>query len=195
MRCLPLVILLFAGCISTTTNDVRTGLFADDPKALLAAFKKVKNNETTYSQLGEMGFKILDVQNIETFVGVPAFQEIYGKEAFRNVDATKLANKDFLNELNNYTLIKIPYFYTIKEEDRFYFTTQEEITTGDDISLSIVLLNDLVIYHAPRHVKINRKKSVSAFAQGFLDIFEKFAGISGNLKDLAEKIRDLKSKD
>lgn len=197
MRAGPLILALFLlmGCVLTTIKDERTGLFGDDPKVLLMTFKTIKNNETTTSKLEEMGFKILDVQNVETIVGVLAFQELYGKETFRNMDVTKLANKEFLEELNRFTLIKIPYFYTIKEEDRFYFTTKEEITTGDDISLSIVLLNDMVVYHAPRHVKINRKKSESAFAQGFLELFEKFAGVSDTLKDLAEKIRDLKSKD
>lgn len=188
---LILILLFLTSCTITREESIKTGLLKDNPEDLLLKFNDIKNNETTKAGLAELGFtNLAKTKNVRVFVGVEAFAEIYGKEAFSRIDSAKLISSEFMTELNRFTLFKIPYRFVVIEEDRFYFSTKEMIRRGDDMSLSIVLREDLVIYHAPKHVRIDEKTIDSAFMQGLLDIIEKYGGAGETFKDLVEKLRE-----
>lgn len=195
IRAVPLIFLLAIGCTITKEESIKTGLCKDDPDELLLKFNQIKNNETTRIGLAALGFKDLGkTKNVRVFVGAPAFTEIYGSEVFSRMDPVKLTSMEFLTELNRFTLFKIPYRYIVIEEDRFYFTTKETIRKGDDLSLSLVLRDDVVIYHAPKHVKIDEKTTDSAFMQGFFEIIDKYGKFGSNIKSLVENLKDFMKK-
>ena len=116
MKTLPLVLIFVfsAGCTVTREESIKTGLLNDDPEELLLKFNEIKNNETNREGLAKLGFKDLEkTKNIRIFAGVEAFTEIYGKEAFSRIEPSKLMSKEFLNELNLFTLYKIPYRFVV----------------------------------------------------------------------------------
>ncbi len=187
---LLLAILISVGCSSTGRKITKTGLFSDNLDILLENFKKVENGKTNLNDFGVMGFN-LRARNVDYFQGVPAFKEIYGQEAFRNFDPNNLTK--MLPELNRYTLYRIPFKDINIVSDRFYFSTKETVKTGDDVTLSIVTMDDnTIIYHAIQHIRVDELEVDYAFASGLLVILKDVIGPTQATKDLLD---GLKSKD
>lgn len=166
---LILMAILLVGCTRTQYKTKKTGLFGDDLISLMENFKKIENGKTGRTQLENLGFKTT-ADNVETFIGVNAFKEVYGVDSFRYSDPERLAK--LLPEFNRYTLIRIPFQDIRIKTDRWYFSEKSSIKTGDDVALSVVLYDDMVVYHAPQYIKINEKEVDSAFAQGLMNILE-----------------------
>ncbi|MBI2025127.1 MAG: hypothetical protein HYT03_03525 [Candidatus Harrisonbacteria bacterium] len=188
IKATPLILILLVGCTRTEHKERKTGLFDNDLTRFLEHFQKIENGKTNLNDLGVLGFD-LRAHNIELIEGVDAFKTIYGPEAFRNIDPSKM--REMLADFNRYKLIRIPYRNIVTVEDRFYFSTKEEIKTGDDVNLSMVIMdNQTVIYHAVQHLKINEREVDYAFAQGLLDIFEDLVTPTKAIKDLVEKWKE-----
>jgi len=165
--------LLISGCkssifIRTKYQDTRTGLFGNNREELLAAFEKIEKGKTTKEDLGAIGLSITN--NVEIFEGVPAFKELFGQEAFRNLDPLKF--EEYLPEYNRYSLIQYPYKQLEIKSDRVYINRRKIHTFGWDIMLTVVLRDDIVIYSAPRKVFWDKMDNDKAFLQGLVDIIE-----------------------
>jgi len=184
---LLLVVLCSVGCSSTGHKTAKTGMFDDNLETLLENFRKVENGKTNLNDLGVMGFN-LRAKNIDYFQGVPAFKEIYGQEAFRNFDPNNLTK--MLPEFNRYTLYRVPFKDITTVSDRFYFSTKESLKTGDDVTLSIVTMDDkTVIYHAIQHIRVDEKEVDYAFASGLLIVLNDILGPTQAIRDFIDSLK------
>lgn len=194
-RAAPLIFLMcFVGCVKTRKEEVKTGLFGDDPEKMLEAFKKVKVCETTREKLEEIGFH-LNAPNIDHFGGVDAMDQLFkGGQSFQGVVNEFLKcgkDNELFKELNRYELVRIPYKDIETRTDRFYVNKKETTREGKDVLITIVLKDDIVVYApAPRNVNIKETSSDGAFLEGLVEFLDKYGKFGSNIKEWSERIRE-----
>lgn len=176
---------------SVRFREKTTGLHKDNLEALLAAFNKIENNKTTrgfYEK--ELGFDVFSrrVKNVKIVGGVEAFQDIYGPNVFQQTSIEKLKDPKTTSEFNRFTLVKIPFVRITTEKDRIYFSKQETIRVGDEVWLSTMFYDDVVVYHAPKIEHIDEKETDFAFAQGLIEWLEKIAVGTGSIRKVLEAL-------
>lgn len=172
--------LLDVGCqsslvVRTKIDTVQTGLFGNNRAALIAAFEKIKEGETTRTELEAMGFS-LSAPNVETVEGTEAIRAIFGDEALRNLDLTKPAQ--YLQEYRMYRLVTIPYRDIKTRSDRIYLNKKDTFRKGWNSTLSIVLKGDLVVYRRERKVYVDTHEVDRAFLQGIVEVISDINGWS-----------------
>ncbi|TSC89584.1 MAG: hypothetical protein G01um10143_74 [Parcubacteria group bacterium Gr01-1014_3] len=200
-----MLIPLGIGCTITKTDVVKTGLFENDLEKISKAYeeieKKPKGSVAT-KDLESAGWNFKSA-NVRRLSGRTAFRRIFGEGVFQGAlaEVTKTGEEDkskvdaLLRDMNQYHAIFIPYKDVNTYVDRFYFSTKETAQNGDDLLILFMFKNDMLVYCDYEYVKIDSKQSEGAFAQGLLELFEKFAGVADTVKDLAEKIRDMNKKE
>lgn len=162
----------------TQKKDVKTGMFDNNREELERRFGKIVQGQTRTADLSTLGFE-LGAKNVQVFSGVPAFRELFGQEAFRNMIGNDF-NKH-LPEYNRYTLYQIPFQDTLVTSDRIYLNKKTTTTVGWDIVYSIVIHDDLVVYAAPRAVFYNQSQKDVAFLSGLIAILQEIGGSVGGI--------------
>ncbi|OGZ54451.1 MAG: hypothetical protein A3B25_00740 [Candidatus Ryanbacteria bacterium RIFCSPLOWO2_01_FULL_48_26] len=141
-------VFLSSGCASvrkkTVHQRVVTGLYDNQLDVLTTNFSRIKERKTTRTELEKMGFTLKNVPNMKVLEGVPAFEELFGKEGFRNLDLEK--SVDILRELGLFTLYKIPYKDVTTVSDRIYMNRQKTTVKGPDSMFTIIVRDELVVY-------------------------------------------------
>jgi outer membrane murein-binding lipoprotein Lpp len=198
-RAAPIVALLvLSGCVVTKESTVKTGLFNDNFQELSAAYEKVDQMErgkATRQEIEALGFNF-SADNVERVPGPFAFRRIFGENVFQNALSDYSKADVLLAELNQYKAFFIPYKDITTRTDRFYFSKKEIIRKGDDLLILIMFKKDVLFYADFQYVKIDSKESEGAFAQGLLDIIEKYGKFGSNLRDVIDNIREwLKDRD
>lgn len=194
-RAAPLIFLMcFIGCVKTRKEEVKTGLFGDDPEKMLEAFKRVKVGETTREQLEKNGFN-LNAPNVDRRGGVEAMDQLFpGGQSFQGVVREFLEHgKDgeLFKELNRYEMIRIPYKDIETTTDRIYLNKKETIREGRDILITIVFKDDVVVYAPPaRRIDIKETSSDGAFLEGLIEFLDKYGKFGSNIKDWSERLRE-----
>ena len=202
---LALLVSFGIGCTITKTDVVKTGLFENDLQKLSTAYEEIEKKPkgtVTSKDLATAGWDFKSA-NVRRLSGRTAFRRIFGDGVFQGAlaEVTKSGEEDkskvdaLLKDMNQYHAIFIPYKDVKTYVDRFYFSTKETAQNGDDLLILFMFKNDLLVYCDYEYVKIDSKQSEGAFAQGLLELFEKFAGVADTVKDLAEKIRDMSKKE
>ncbi len=155
---------------------VMPNVFDNDPTKLAEAFKKIVWKKTTRQELEVMGFK-LGTKNVPIVVGVPAFLELFGKEAFRNMEQNGFLDR--LPELNRFSFVQFPFQDTLETSDRIYLNKKTTTFVGWDMMFTIVMHDDLVVYAAPRHVYHDETRVDKAFLRGLIEFFSEIGQVVG----------------
>jgi hypothetical protein len=192
-RAAPLLFLVLVGCVKTRIEEVKTGLFDDDPEKMMKAYEKVKVGETTQKQLEEIGFK-LNAPNVDRRGGVDVMEALFQGQSFQGVvtDFVKCGKgNDLFQELNRYEMVRFPYKYIETKTDRIYFSNQETTVEGKDYLITIVLKDGLVVYAPPaRRREIKEKFSDGAFLEGIVEFLNKYGKFGSNIREWSERIRE-----
>lgn len=171
------VALSVCGCANvrkkTSRDKVYPHMFSNDLSLLLTNFARIKRGETTREDLKRMRFD-LKAKNVREIEGVGAFRELFGQEAFRNVDPEKFER--LLPELNLYTLYEIPYKDVTVVSDRLYVNRQKTVKQGPDTMFTIIVRNGLVVYAGKREVHNDTEEYRRRFLGGIVDVLGEFGG-------------------
>lgn len=166
------VIIMLAGCTITRTNNATTGLFDNDPEAMLEKYKLIIPYQTSAAGLKEIGFDV-NAKNVKQVPGAEAIKLIFGSNVFQGaVDSPDDIDK-LLAELNQYNLVIFPHRDVNNYEDRFYFSKKETYEKGVAINVFIVLKNNQVVYCAKDIERIDRYQAEKAFAEGIIKLLSK----------------------
>lgn len=197
-RALLILPLLISACTITEISRVNTGLFDGDLKKLSEAYEKVDKMErgkATRADVEAIGFN-LGAPNIERIPGPAAFRRIFGDTVFQNALGDPKNAQTLLKEMQQYKAHFVPYKDIATYTDRYYFSTKETLSRGDDLLIMILFKNDTLFYSDYRYVKIDSRESTHAFAQGIIDVIKEYLGPTDALYDLVTKLKDdFKNKD
>ncbi len=175
---MTIAILTGTGCksikLKTTHQKVVTGLYGNQLDVLATNFSRIKERETTQAQLEELGFKLENVPNMKVLEGVPAFEELFGKEGFRNIDLMK--SVELLHELGLFTLYQIPYKDVTTVTDRVYMNRQRITVQGPDMMFIIIVRDGLVVYRKKNLIVNNTVEFRKRFLGGPIDLINEIAG-------------------
>ncbi len=170
-----LVALFIAGCRGDDSLKMRIqrsivmpDIMDNNLERIMAFFETIKVAETSLSEIEKNGFDPKS-KNTEYAVGVDAFKALFGPEAFRDSNFSKIAEQ--LPEFNRYSLIIIRFKSVKIKSDRYYLNKKKTETTGPEIKLSVVLKDNVVVYKAPREIYHSTVETDRAFLQGLIDIF------------------------
>ncbi|GEM_PF-2820997 len=192
-RAVPVIFLMcFIGCIKTRKEEVKTGLFGDDPEKMLEAFKKVKVGETTRQELEKIGFN-LNVPNIDRRGGVEAMDQLFpGGQSFQGVVNEFLKHgkdNELFKELSRYEMIRIPYKDIEIKTDRIYLNKKVTTREGKDILITILFKDDVVVYAPAAHrIDIKETSSDGAFLEGLVELLNTYGKFGSNIKEWSERI-------
>lgn len=166
------------GCASarkkTTHQKVVTGLYKNSLETLVSNFARIKERVTTRQELEEMGFTLKKVPNMSIFEGVPAFEELFGKEGLRNADLKQPL--ELLGELGLYTLYKIPYKDVTTTSDRIYMNRQKIEVKGPDMLFIIILRDGHVVYAKKNMLYNNTVEYRKRIFGGPIDLINEASG-------------------
>jgi len=172
------MILVGSGCAGarkrTTHQRVVTGLFGNRLDTLMTNFARIKERETTREELRGMGFTLEKVPNMKVFEGVPAFEELFGKEWSRNIDPQKIP--ELLQELGLYTLYQIPYKNVTNTADRIYMNRQKIQVQGPDAMFTIIARDGKVVYAKKNLLYNNTVEYRKRIGGGLIDFLGEVGG-------------------
>jgi len=178
---LAIIALSATGChsslvIRTKYERVQTGLYGNDLTKLFTAYKEIMPGKTTREDLEKMGIKP-GVDNIRFFGGFEAYRASFGETASRELTPIKFG--EYLKELERYTLITIPFKDMVRKSDRIYFSRKDIDTKGWDVTLPILLRDNVVIYRPEPNAEYRDTHEIErAFAQGIVELL---AGVNGGV--------------
>lgn len=182
------ILMMAVGCIKTRHEEEKTGLFDNDPEKTMTAFEKVEQGKTTQEQLEQIGFDS-GAPNVNRLMGPEGMKELLGEQCFDTALRDGGNILPLFQELSHYSVLIFPLRDVIEKEDRFYFSTKNTDTVGRDDKFVFILKDGVVIYKAPKLANIDKHESEHAFAEGLLNVIEKFGGSIGKLYDLLKKLK------
>ena len=173
-------------------EEVLTGLFDDD----LGRMRKAYDDAEKARQKGEiltpdymkeqLGFDF-EAKNIQRVPGHLAFRKIFGENVYQGAITGQGMVEELLTDLEKYFAYFVPYRDIRITKDRFYFSRKDTIRKGDDLLIIFIFKENKLFYSDYRYVKIDSKDSEKAFAQGILDIIDKFGGAVKRVIDATKK--------
>ncbi len=191
-RALFFVPILLAACTITEKSRINTGLFDGDLKKLSEAYEqleKLELSKATQKDVEAIGFNLV-APNVERVPGPASFRRIFGDTVFQNAIGDAKNAATLLSEMQHYRAYFVPYKDITTYTDRYYFSTKESLSQGDDLLIMMFFKNGTLFYRDYRYVKIDSKESTHAFGQGVLDIIKEYLGPADALYDFFNKMKE-----
>lgn len=194
---LSLVLTLFLlGCGNTTALMKRTKIdYANaglGPDHLLKLFEQADANKgkLTKKDLEALGVNF-KAKNLSISTGPDAFMMAYGTNFFQG-QAVNLT-PEVRSEINQHTLIQIPYTAVTNISDRIYLNKKVTTIKGPEIMISVMLKGDVVVEATKRFVDHDGKHVDRRLFGGIIDLFgEAGSAVGAVAKPRRRPIRPVK---
>ena len=201
VRLIIIACLFFGGCVSTHTIDVKTGMFGNDLRKLVEVYRAVDtvgNGKIDSRTMEQMGFNF-SAQNVERLSGAAVFRKIFGDTVFQHAVSNPQEAAALLTEMNRYYAFSIPFRGIVTKDDRFYFSRRNIVSRGDDMLILFIFHREegdknVLVFHDFTYTHIDSHESYFAFAEGILEVFQKYGTAAAGVNDVLQKIHDLLKK-
>ncbi len=200
IRAAPLIFLIAVSCKTTHEDSIKTGLFEDNISKIFKAYEEIDKcgPSPTKEELKDAKWDF-GAPNIERVPGPAAFRRIFGDNFFQGAGSDKAKMRETLEEAEKFHAFFIPFRDIKVEEDRIYFSTKETHRFGDDLMIIFVFekrenCSEVLFYKDIQYQKIDQKKSDTSFAQGLMDLIEKYGKFGSYTKELVEKFKEWMNK-
>ena len=159
------LVIAVVGCSAHRYTNIQTGLFDNDFQKMMAAYDKVQPNITKLSDFKDLGFDF-NKPNIQRISGHKALREMLGNDFFQSGFLSERKIEEITLLMNDYKMVVVPYQDLVEVRDYIYFSRRREELSGDDLKLTFVFKNDVIVYAARDYREVLEKRSDNAFMQG-----------------------------